>query len=513
MRRSLFLAFPLFAMLACSSTNANKNDESLATATGRIINGQLDGAHDAVVAILMTDGNTGGACTGTIVKVDAANHIGFVLTAAHCAATTLPPVMIMRGPDYDSPQAIRYSVIDYKAHPNYQASNSGSPYDFGVIRIAGVDASTPTMPVMTQANDSLKNGSTVVSVGYGQTDTSTTNPNPNSKRYNFTASLNDVQSQIVGYSLARGGICHGDSGGPLLVTIGGQETIAGVHSYVSGNCGSGEGYSGRISIITSSWLATQLALAPPADSCKYCTAQAESGAGVCAQKQTACMNDASCKTLYDCLTKCQDATCQNTCMKATPTGEGPLFAVSACPCTTACTSQCAGDTSCQNIPQCGVSVSGQCGKCLDTGCCAEALACSENGVCYYCTKSNNATGCDQSALYQAYESCKKAKCTVDCGVSGGGGSSGGSGGSTSPGGSGGASPGSGAGGTPGDTSGTDGTDAGEGAAPGDSPATTTTTTSGCSTSNARARLGTGGLGVLGALFGLGRLRRRNRKAH
>src|SRR2546430_11092494 len=88
------LAAPVLVLVAACSSTSSPKSESTGTTASPIINGQLDTTHDAVVAIALQQGNEGGLCSGTIVKIDAATNIGWVLTAAHCVA--ISPVLVIQ---------------------------------------------------------------------------------------------------------------------------------------------------------------------------------------------------------------------------------------------------------------------------------------------------------------------------------------------------------------------------------------------------------------------------------
>ena len=91
--------------------------------------------------IVLQQGSQGGLCSGTVVKVDANRKIGWVATAAHCV--DVPPVMICRATiSLLSPDALHYEVLDYEADSRY-GNQAGTPYDFAMVRIAGVERERP----------------------------------------------------------------------------------------------------------------------------------------------------------------------------------------------------------------------------------------------------------------------------------------------------------------------------------------------------------------------------------
>ena len=122
---------------ACSSSPPKESEPAAASVASPIINGSVDTTHQAVVFVYAQQGQTGGACSGTVVKVDAANKLAWILTAAHCV--DIPPVLVIQGNDYEAATSIRYTVFDYAPDPQY-TGNVGSGHDFAVVRVVGADA-------------------------------------------------------------------------------------------------------------------------------------------------------------------------------------------------------------------------------------------------------------------------------------------------------------------------------------------------------------------------------------
>jgi hypothetical protein len=393
---------------ACSSGDAPAPAPSaIGRTSSAIINGQVDTTHQAVVAVAMQSATESALCSGTIVKTDPARHIGWVLVAAHCV-NEIPPVAVLQGNDFQAPARILYDVLDYKADSRYP-NNPGSPYDFAVIRILGVDASTPTIPLVS-ADDGLSAGSAVLSVGYGRTTLMSAGPaDDNSVRHHVAKQLGQV-GQMLSYDMQSDGICSGDSGGPVLVTTGGVEKVAGVHSYVEGDC-DGTGVSGRVSFDLS-FINGELAKALPADSCALCTKTQGSGNLTCASLSSDCLADTQCAGYYDCISSKSAAACA----KQFPKGEGPYSAAVNCACDQACTTQCAGALQCASVPKCGYKqAAGACATCTESSCCDEELACAADGTCYQCLKTgDSAAECATSSARKALRACVASKCATDC---------------------------------------------------------------------------------------------------
>ncbi len=485
--------------LACGTGDATSVHTG--ATDSEIINGTLDTTREAVVAVLGEQS----ACTGTIISKDVARGLGYVLTAAHCVDPSFPPVQVRQGNNFMSPTRT-YSVLHYQEHPSYGGGNMR--YDVGMITISGVDASTPTMDVGPSV--SVTNGMSVMSVGYGLTG-----PGDNTRRYNITKNLNGVNSAIITYSLSGGGICSGDSGGPVLTTGSNQQVIA-VHSAVdratSSSC-SGDGYSIRVSAYWDSFIRPYMEEGLELN-CATCSDAAQTGA--CASAVDACIDSTACYDLATCLNECATSECVQGCASTHAAGIPLYNAIIDCTCGT-CAEECAAE--CEG-PSCGFQFQDDtCTACHEANCCSQGVACAENAECTTCvTADEPAASCGDNAERTAWFSCLETSCATECGFGGGGsGGAGGSGGSgaggSGAGGSGGTA-GTGAGGsggtagTGGASGGTGGVGAEGGSGPGPRTGDDRLKSDGCSVSAGGAAgsssspfaLGAGLLGLLGLAF-------------
>jgi len=222
----------------------------LGTAKSRIVNGQPDTTHDAVVYVDM--GNA--SCSGTIIA--ACNGIGYVLTAAHCCAESIYQA-ILADDAYDA-NAQAFDAVDQLADPAYDGA---SDHDFCVFQIDTQGQQVPVIPAMTAQEDDLQVGDMVEFVGYGVTESSY----DNTERRHVSDDISELTQGYIAYDQQPGGPCNGDSGGPSLSTIGGAEHVSGVTSQGDDYCVQ-YGESGRVSFVYDAFIAPYLgACAGPPD--------------------------------------------------------------------------------------------------------------------------------------------------------------------------------------------------------------------------------------------------------
>lgn len=242
------VALAALALSACSSSDS-------ALAIGQIeqpiLRGQLDREHPQVMLLA---NEAGFLCTGTL--IDVLGHSGFLLTAAHCVtdeeagATPLPPeqFVVIAGNDFlNSTSAFPVDAI--QVHPGYDGSFAQD--DVAIVRIdLGDTPPPPVIPPLFAEQDTLRVNDRLLLVGYGQTE----RVEENSVRRHVARSIATLEGDLIVYSQEDGkGACFGDSGGPALVTLQGQERVAAVTSGgidSDDRCSGGLGVSMRVSRYT-----------------------------------------------------------------------------------------------------------------------------------------------------------------------------------------------------------------------------------------------------------------------
>jgi secreted trypsin-like serine protease len=221
----LTCALALAGLSACSSPDAGL---SFGQAEQPILRGQVDREHPQVMLLA---NQAGFLCTGTLIQVR--KQTGFLLTAAHCVteedvgATRLPAeqFVVLAGTDFLNSTEV-FAVDQIRVHPGYDGTFAQD--DVAVVQIDLGDSTPPVaIPVLSAEDDALQISDRLLLVGYGQTESDL----DNSLRRHVAREISDLDSQLIAYTQEDGkGTCFGDSGGPGLVSVRGQERVATVTS-------------------------------------------------------------------------------------------------------------------------------------------------------------------------------------------------------------------------------------------------------------------------------------------
>jgi secreted trypsin-like serine protease len=249
-RRAPFAVVAL-AALALSACSSSDGALELGQTQEPILRGQLDREHPQVMLLA---NEAGFLCTGTL--IDVLGHSGFLLTAAHCVtdeeegAPRLPPeqFVVIAGNDFLNSTSA-FPVDRIQVHPGYDGSFAVD--DVAIVRIdLGDTTPPPVIPPLFAEEDTLRVNDRLLLVGYGQTE----QEGENSVRRHVVRGVASLEPDFIAYSQEDGtGTCFGDSGGPGLITLQGQERVAAV---ISGGvdsddrCSGGFGISMRVSKYT-----------------------------------------------------------------------------------------------------------------------------------------------------------------------------------------------------------------------------------------------------------------------
>lgn len=197
----------------------------------KIRNGTECGVTNAspVVMLWVTSASgSRGLCTGTMIT----NHT--VLTAGHCLSNRVAVDVA-----YGAPGGGFYAqrASSWSAHPNYSYTDNQIVNDVGVVYLP-VPAAIATLPILVSVTP--KPGDLTSIYGYGITGV---NPNDSGVLRSGSSVISSVIDQkiLALYDGTRSNTCSGDSGGPMVLSVGSVRGIIGVTSSgTTDNCDVGD---------------------------------------------------------------------------------------------------------------------------------------------------------------------------------------------------------------------------------------------------------------------------------
>lgn len=202
-----------------------------------IVSGKMVDVNDPdtkyAVLLVIREGNSLKTCTGSVIAKNV------ILTAGHCArgaeknqiyAVFHPDMMCASG--YNSRMKIQSD--DILVHKDYKGDSSAKS-DLALVKLsAPVPADYPVIDLYD--GKSPLSSDNLLMVGYGITSESARDSRF-LRKVNKSAKLD---SMVDGPNIAfdqrdgRGGVCSGDSGGPIYAKVGNQYKVIGVNSVVAG---------------------------------------------------------------------------------------------------------------------------------------------------------------------------------------------------------------------------------------------------------------------------------------
>lgn len=193
-----------------------------------IIGGTVVTASDPVASttVLVTDGNF--ICTGSIIDQD------MVVTAAHCVAAPADTLRIVFARDLNNSvsKSDVLPITGYLANPGWQgeASQGVDQHDIAVIHLNGTLPAgyKPATLLSAQASAALKKGDATELAGYGITNAQTQDGAGTLREVGVKILKQIGTTEVVLDQRSGHGACHGDSGGPAFVKVGGQLQLWGV---------------------------------------------------------------------------------------------------------------------------------------------------------------------------------------------------------------------------------------------------------------------------------------------
>jgi secreted trypsin-like serine protease len=217
----------LFFAAACGS------QPSLSTSRRAIVGGTKDTADPANVMVAMIEA---GACSGTVVSP----HV--VVTAGHCIDPALigsgTVVQVFLGDDNNDPSqwqnlALWAALKERHLHPSYSKSSANN--DLAVLVTKRALTIAP-LPFNRSALSPSAVGAAVRLIGFGEIAPKNPTPTSSMVRYQTSTTLASIAAQTASTSDTQHTACDGDSGGAMLMTLGGVETLIGVISRGSPGC-------------------------------------------------------------------------------------------------------------------------------------------------------------------------------------------------------------------------------------------------------------------------------------
>lgn len=229
MRTKLVVGLLFLGLSACGTDGDPLLDNDVSSAE-EIVGGTPTQGYPGVVALYgkKPGEEKGMLCTASVIAPRV------LLTAAHCVSTQTAgeglQYRALFGYDLTKAETAGpvVNVTAVYAHPKFNSNAITSGYDIGV---AILESDAPVAPIAFN-KAALTNalvGKPATLVGYGLSN-GFQQTGAGVKRV-LVAKLNKYDNLLVQTGSFNKGICNGDSGGPVLMTINNVQTVVGVNSF------------------------------------------------------------------------------------------------------------------------------------------------------------------------------------------------------------------------------------------------------------------------------------------
>lgn len=221
---TLLKTLALGLLLSACAPESENSLPAISQSQQPLIGGDPTEGDPAVVALLL--GSNRSFCTGTLISPKV------ILTAAHCIDDlgNDPSARIFFGADT---QGIgqTFSVRAKHQHPMWTGVLSNG-HDIGMLVMDFPHPDPDIAMPMNLSPISEHIGVDYRHVGFGVYDRAT--GAADGKKRSGTTALSSTQGDVIVSGDSQVSVCFGDSGGPAFINIEGQDYIAGVHSYTTG---------------------------------------------------------------------------------------------------------------------------------------------------------------------------------------------------------------------------------------------------------------------------------------